>query len=222
MNSGQCPYRPDLPPRPKRIAALPVNEQGYPIPWFSPIVDGKPDLRFSDKQKFYHALSTRRCWVCGWRLGMVGTFVGGPLSALGGISSEPPSHPTCARYSVMACPFLTRPKASRRSLTSGLPRHAVGNHQDGNPGISMLWTTSEWRTGRAEGGHLIVMGKPFELEWWTLGRKATRPEVEEALEIAVKTYIEHSGDALGEPGKVRDALLAVSTFAEESSREDMP
>ena len=41
-----------LPPMPSRIAALPVDERGYPVPWFVAWIDGKPEFRCADPAKF--------------------------------------------------------------------------------------------------------------------------------------------------------------------------
>ena len=35
----------DLPPLPRRFLGLPIDDRGYPVPWFVHWVDGKPDFR---------------------------------------------------------------------------------------------------------------------------------------------------------------------------------
>lgn len=43
--------RHDLPPLIPRIAKLPLNDSGYPVPFFVGYVNGKPDFRCSDADR---------------------------------------------------------------------------------------------------------------------------------------------------------------------------
>lgn len=95
----------DLPPR---IAKLPTDERGYPVPYFVEWIDGKPDFRVMSSKNLARAVKYRRCWICGEELGRFLCFTIGPMCGVNRISSEPPSHYDCARFAVSACPFLTR------------------------------------------------------------------------------------------------------------------
>lgn len=173
------PYRPELPLPPPRIAALPVDHRGYPVPYFVAWVDGVPDHRVRDEPKVYAAIRDQRCWICGQTLGRYLTFVLGPMCAVNRVSSEPPAHRECALYSAQACPLLTRPHAHRRE--AGLPEEATpppGLMIRRNPGVVLLWTTRAYRLERTGPGVLFrLVGEPTATQWLCEGRTATRAEV---------------------------------------------
>lgn len=67
---------------PYRIARLPKDPRGYPIPWnILRGPDGHPFFIVNDDQRHLRALVESRCPLCGERLGRWRVFVGGPLSA---------------------------------------------------------------------------------------------------------------------------------------------
>lgn len=175
--------RPGLPPLPPRMAGLPIDHRGFPVPWFVAWVDGEPDHRVVDPKKLQAAVGLGRCWICGGPLGSFKTFTLGPMCCVTRANSEPPSHIECARYAAQACPFLTRPHAKRRE--AGLPddlRPAAGLPLDRNPGVVGLWTTKRYTTSRVHGvganpGVLFRLGDPESLEFWAEGRSAKREEV---------------------------------------------
>jgi len=178
-------YRPELPAPPPAIAALPVDERGYPVPWFVAWVDGKPDHRIVDVAKPTKALHHQLCMVCGGKLSpKLATFVVGPMCVVNRTAGEPPAHPGCAGYSVIACPFLTRPDMHRRQ--AGIPAGAVdpgGFMIRRNPGAVCLWTTSGWDVvGDGRGGMVIRFDRPLATAWFAEGRPATRAEVIESVE----------------------------------------
>lgn len=185
--------RPDLPPLPARMAGLPVNEVGYPVPWFVAWIGGKPDLRVVDATKYRPAVREHLCWLCGQRLGRNVTYVIGPMCAVNRVSSEPPSHYDCAEFAAMACPFLTRPKAPRNE--KAVPDHseAAGVGLKRNPGVALLWTTRDPLDiirvdaepdapgGPIQAGILFRVGHPERVDWFAEGRQATRAEVEASI-----------------------------------------
>lgn len=165
---------------PRRIAALPLTDNGYPVLYFADTVNGKPDLRIMDRRKKNRCISEKRCWLCGQPLGRNLVFVIGPMCCITRTSSEPPSHYDCAIYAVKACPFLTRPRAHRRE--GDLPSEKVmpGFGIARNPGVTAVWITRSYRT--FHGGELIEVGAPEKVEWWAEGRQATYPEVTKSIE----------------------------------------
>ena len=183
--------RPNLPPLPKRIQSLPVDERGFPVPWFVAWVDGKPEFRAMDGRKWSLAVEKKLCWVCGQPLGSRFTFVVGPMCGVNRISAEPPSHRDCAEFSAKACPFLTMPKMIRRE--NHMPENI---HNPGgvmirrNPGVTLIWHTRDYKVIRVPNGALIRMGEPFEVAWWAEGRQATREEVEEAIVTGLPLLLE--------------------------------
>lgn len=170
--------RANLPPLPKRIAKLPIDERGYPVPFFVAWVDGKAEFRAMDARKLAAAVRERRCWICGDILGAHLAFVIGPMCAVNRIASEPPSHRECALFAVQACPFMTMPKMRRRE--NDLPEDGIKDeaHLDRNPGVMLIWMTRKYDWfGRPNGGVLFEIGDPEELLWFSEGRRATRPEI---------------------------------------------
>ncbi len=196
---------------PRGIRSLPIDERGYPVPWFVQWFDaqggatnpriGKPDFRIADGRKRNAAVQHGLCWICGMRLGKVFAFVVGPMCAVNRVSGDPPMHRTCAEFSVLACPFLTRPKAERRD--AGLPE---GGEVPGfgimrNPGVSLVWITDSYRpVDDGKGSFVIHMGPPRGRLWFAEDRAATRAEVlasfESGLPILEAAAAEEGPDAV--------------------------
>jgi len=181
-------------PMPARIAALPVSETGYPVPWFVQWLDadgkptvhgeGKPDFRVMDVVKFQQVLKGQpRCWICGEILGRHKVFTIGPMCSINRVISEPPSHRECAEYSAKACPFLSRPRMRRneKDLPDGRGEGA-GIPLDRNPGAVCLWETQRYKPFKAGAGVLFKLGEPLRVDWWAEGRPATRDEVMAAID----------------------------------------
>jgi len=194
--------RHDLPALPKFMAGLEVDKRGFPVPWFVEWIGGEPEFRSMDAKKMVRAINEKRCWVCGNKLYGEEVYVIGPMCAVNAISSEPPSHRECARYSAMACPFLSKPQMVRRE--NGLPvpveqlRDAVaGIMIERNPGATMLWFTRNHRLLPNNNGVLWQLGRPFKVEWYSRGREATSDEVLESFETGLPALrdmaAEHDG-----------------------------
>ena len=178
-------------PKPERIQRLPVDERGYPVPWFVDwLPDGKPEFRAMDPSKWRRAIREKLCWVCGQALGVNLVFVAGCMCGINRTSSEPPSHYDCALWSAMNCPFLSNPEMVRREdetiNNERLREAASGFAIARNPGVAMLWVTKQYEVfpdGR--GGRLLQMGEPRRVEWWKEGRRATRTEVLASIEAGL-------------------------------------
>lgn len=174
---------------PSSIAALPITPTGFPVPWFADVRDGVADLRVIRPRGIEIALREARCWICGRSLGTNLSFVVGPMCVVSRISSEPPSHHACAEFAAKACPFLANPKTRRND--NDLPLDTVpaaGIMLLHNPGVTAIYTTRSFkalRPGTKHGssdGILLTMGGLVMIEWFAEGRKATRAEVEAAVE----------------------------------------
>ncbi len=107
-------YRKGLPDRPASIAALPVDERGYPVPYFVKYIDGVPDFRVVDHPKIVRATNERKCFICGSALNQTFHFAMGPRSAIFKQTNHGPSHKDCIEYSLETCPFILYPNAQRR------------------------------------------------------------------------------------------------------------
>jgi hypothetical protein len=187
----------ELPIMPQRIAKLPRDHRGYPVPWFVqwfkdsvPVMpgEGEPDFRVIDTAKFNRCLAVPRCWVCGEGMGRHKVSIIGPMCAVNRVISEPQSHRSCAEFSVQACPFLSRPRMRRNP--KDLPEVALaaaGMSIERNPGVVCIWESDvqpfhvHAGVGVQE-GVLFKLGEPRQVDWWTLGRIATRAEVIEAID----------------------------------------
>jgi hypothetical protein len=186
-----CPHhqlRKDLPPLIPRIAKLPVDERGYPVPFFVSWIKGKPEFRMADSQKLRSCLIAHLCWVCGEKLGKEKTFAIGPMCAVNRVSAEPPSHLECCEWSVRGCPFLAKPQMKRREdeLTEANKKNVAGIMIERNPGVTGLWTTKSYtKFSDGMGGQLLRIGDPLYVSWWREGRPATRAEVLESIDTGV-------------------------------------
>lgn len=168
---------------PKRMAGLPLDKHGRLVPWFVAWIDGRPDHRVADQQKFALAIRARLCWLCGEPLGRAKAFVLGPMCAVNRTTAEPPAHRDCATYSVAVCPWLTTPRMNRR--TTGLPEDYVdpgGRMILRNPGAVAVWITPAYTVKRLPNGLLIGVGDPDEVLWYAEGRPASRQEVLDSID----------------------------------------
>jgi hypothetical protein len=167
---------------PPRIAELPVDAIGRPVPWFVAWIDGKPDFRVVAPGKLQNALRCSKCWVCG--RGFAGgedrAWLIGPMCTVNLVTPEPPSHLDCAVWSAQNCAFLATPNMTRRDrhMPEGTVNPA-GIMIRRNPGASVVWVTSyrAWKAHREGRGYLFRLGPARRALWFAEGREATRAEV---------------------------------------------
>jgi hypothetical protein len=200
---------------PPRMRKLPIEERGYPVPWFVAWPNGKADFRVVDPGKLHRAVRNRLCWLCGERLGRHLVFLIGPMCAVNRVSSEPPCHRDCAEYAVKACPFLSQPRMRRN--TKDMPEDRVepaGFMIDRNPGVSLLWVTDSYQTFRASAGNsglLFHLGPPIEVVAFSQGQAATRTQVRDSIYAGLPA-LQHAAEMQGPeavaalPGQLRDAM----------------
>jgi|SRR5580698_202635 hypothetical protein len=179
--------RSELESLPLRMRKLPVDERGYPVPWFVAWQDGKPEFRAMDGEKWRDAIRFKLCWVCGERLGVYKTFVAGPMCGINRTSAEPPCHLECAQWSARNCPFLRNPQQGRRDMEDvSLSESAPGFCLERNPGVALLWTTKTYSLfDDGRGKALITFGEPESMEWIAEGRPATRQEILRSIEAGL-------------------------------------
>ena len=178
------PLRPELEPLPSRMQDLPVDERGYPVPWFVDWLDGKPEFRAMSPKKWVKAVNEKLCWVCGERMGRFMTFLIGPMCGINRTTAEPPCHLECARWSARNCPFLNNPEAIRRvDEIVGQSGKCIGGFAiQRNPGVALLWTTKTYSVfPDSKGGYLITVGDPEVVEFWKEKRPATRAEIQHSI-----------------------------------------
>lgn len=196
---------------PPRVAALPRNAVGYPIPWFVTTLDGGVrDFRVADQGRFLQAVRDGLCWVCGGPGGAFKAFTIGPMCAVNRISAEPPAHRDCAVYSARVCPFLANPSMRRRPVEDGFIKPA-GVALMRNPGVALVWVTSSFRVVRpplGNDGLLFQFGDPTDLLWFAHGRAATRAEVTASIESGLPA-LEEACERDADPARSRADLAAM-------------
>jgi hypothetical protein len=168
-----------MPPLPAAMKHLPSDpKRGFVVPWFVQWIDGQPDFRIMDGAKLVRAIREKLCWVCGKQLSGRGVFLIGPMCAVNRNTTEPPSHPECARFSAKACPFLTMPKMRRREDELTAQSVVAGHAIKRNPGVALLWFARDYKViNDGTGKPLFRLGDPLAVEWYCEGREATREEV---------------------------------------------
>ena len=167
-------------PMPQRIAALPQDRRGYPVPRFVSWFDGVPDFRIVDTPYLVRAVQRKLCWICGEPLGRMMVFPIGPMCVINRVASEPPSHFECAQYAARVCPFLAIPQTHR--TPSKHPFVAVpGIMIERNPGVTALYTTRNYSVFDAPSGGvrgaLFAPAEPEAVHWYCEGREALPDEV---------------------------------------------
>lgn len=169
---------------PSRIKSLPFDEKrGFYVPWFVAWIDGKPEFRVADGKKKNDAIQFKKCWVCGQEMGRYKTFVVGPMCVINKISGDPPSHTDCAEYSAKICPFLVKPNMIRRRTGSEFPEGTTvaGEGIMRNPGVSVLWTTVNYRIFNSNGYLFDIGNHPTSIKWFCEGREATTEEIMDSI-----------------------------------------
>ena len=161
---------------PLRVARLPADSAGWPVPWFVWRKDGELDFRCL-------------CWICGEKMGVYCAFVLGPICAVNRVSREPPSHRECAEYNARLRPFRTTPKMHRRTRGLSEECHELGGMPiQRNAGVTLLWVTrSYWPVGDGEGKAIFRIGppEPGGILFFRKGRRASRAEVLESIETGM-------------------------------------
>lgn len=206
-----------LPPLPARMRSLPVDARGYPVPWFVAWLDadgrsvprgqGTPDFRVVSPAAISTAVSSKLCWICGQKRGELGAFLIGPMCAVNRVSSEPPSHPTCAEFAALACPFLVNPARKRREkdMPPGWVEPA-GTMVRRNPGVTLLWAAKTFGLMAVENGVLFELPPPEYVRWFAEGRAATREEVAASVAEGLPTLV---ADAAADPGGLEALAIAL-------------
>jgi len=98
---------------PLRIARLPHDRRGYPIPFnMLRADDGTPFFTVTDDRKAWRCIREARFPICGERLGRWKWIAGGPRSAFhpGGCYADLPMHKECVEFALQTCPYLAAPK----------------------------------------------------------------------------------------------------------------
>jgi hypothetical protein len=204
-----------LPDMPERIARLPRDKRGYPVPWFVWFNEaGEPDFRVIKPGALADAFNHKRCWICGDRLGVHRVYVIGPMCVVNRVTSEPPSHRGCAEFAATACPFLTKPRMRRNDKDLPADASQRGIAIERNPGAVALYQTDVAKPFRVEGGFLFRLGAPQRIDWYAEGRPATRAEIMHSIDtgfpLLMDMAVKHDGPAgVAKLNRMREVALAL-------------
>lgn len=227
--------RQDLPsPIPERILKLPIH-RGFPVPYFVAWLDdderamprgqGTPDFRILFPGVVEDCLRHDKCWVCGGMMLLTRerSFLVGPMCVVNRTSAEPGGHHECMEWSAKGCPFMSRPKARRRGITTETVP-APGKMLARNPGVGCVWSSKTWQPfkvpsgGGYQPGTLINIGSPTTVEWWAEGREATREEVERSIDSglpALQDMADEQGD--GAPEELARMIVTATRYLPEAA-----
>lgn len=166
---------------PDRIARLPKDERGYPVPFFVQWFDaagqptewgvGKPDQRLADERKLYVCREKSLCWICGEPLAYWIGFIGGPKAVGNRTFADGPMHLECAEFSVRACPHLTHPGAKRREGGAKELSYKPEGLTESPIEKVAVYVCRGYETMEARRGFLWRPKAPKEVRWFRAGER---------------------------------------------------
>lgn len=134
-------------PIPKELSHLKIDERGYPIPFFVPIVDGKPNFRYLDERRQLECIERRLCGICGKKLYKdFQYFLSGPKGLYNQVASDPPMHRVCAEFAIISCPHLYYQQAERKTEHNPIKDWYLGQDK---PDTMFMVKVDHYRTFRA-------------------------------------------------------------------------
>jgi hypothetical protein len=184
-------------PVPWRMAHLPLDGRGYPIPYTVLVKDGRPHFTINVEERRLRCLASNLCPICGLRLLRGRWFVGGPLSAIhrDGAYNDPPMHDECAHYALQVCPWLAAPSYSRRIEDATLKPESRGGlllHDPTTIPTRPLAFVAVMTVGQkvlaGAGGPVVKPSRPYrKIEFW---REGVQLDPAEGLTLAERSINE--------------------------------
>src|SRR5580698_3537358 len=102
--------KPTTYPIPDRVAALPRDERGYPIPAsFYVDPNGTANFRVLDREKWSKLVRNHCCGICGQEIVGNVWFIGGNQCVKYRMFTDAAMHQECAEYAAAVCPFIALP-----------------------------------------------------------------------------------------------------------------
>lgn len=167
-------------PTPHRIALLPKDERGYPIPTSVYVKDGKHDFRVLDPHKWAYHASRRLCGLCGEVFGQYVCFVGGGKSIDARLFTDLGMHRDCARYALMVCPFLAAPSFGYRKSVDETEFEVNHNVSTERPKSFGLGVTKRYSVARLNDNYLLHPEAFTQVTWWRNGVEYIAQSIAEA------------------------------------------
>jgi hypothetical protein len=174
-------------PKPERIARLPVDKRGYPIPWnIERGVDDWPLFTVNDAAKDCEALRRKLCPICGEKLGRWMWWSGGARAAFdpNGWYLDRPAHRECAFYALQVCPFLAAPNYATHQILTPPPeklkphqRLLIDGSQDHNrPPLFVTVCGDAWEMGDLTGPFIYTrpLRPVAEYVFWRHGERLSQ------------------------------------------------
>jgi hypothetical protein len=175
---------------PERIAQLPRDARGYPIPY---VVQrdqtGQPLFIVNNRDLANHCVRRKLCSICGEKMVKELWFVGGPQSAFHphGAYYDSAMHHDCLQYALRVCPYMAMSKQAA-DLDRVMPKI-----QDRLKENVLMWdpTINDRRpdlfvavmaygqslTGSPMGGFYLHPLRPYHaVEYWREGEQLTADE----------------------------------------------
>jgi hypothetical protein len=102
---------------PDNLSHLKVEDRGYPVPFFVPIVEGKPNFKYASQKKQEICIAQSLCHICGNKL-IKGSyfFITGPMGLENRTVTDPAMHKSCAEFALAVCPHMLYKKAERKVI----------------------------------------------------------------------------------------------------------
>ena len=158
-------------PMPSRIANLPRDPRGYPIPVnVLQKADGFVDFRVIDPEKLQAFAAARCCSVCGHPMGTRVAFVGGPLCIENHLFADAGMHRDCATYALRVCPFIAAPSFGFRKTHDPKTMEVMDFVSTDRPEKFGLVICKDYRPALLNGqSYVLQVGQYESLEWWAKG-----------------------------------------------------
>jgi hypothetical protein len=168
-------------PIPVRMQALERDKRGYPIPVIVlRDLQGRPHFTINDQEKVQAVTRGERCAICGYGLGAIKWFAGGPGSAFAqqGCYLDGPMHRDCVEYAMQVCPYLALAGSYRRRIEgSTLRREDLPPHVErllvdhtvtpDQPAVFITGATRRYTIGR--NGYFHPERPWLEVKFWRDG-----------------------------------------------------
>lgn len=148
-------------PLPKRLARR-STYKGMPVPFLVMVIDGVPDFRVTDPEKWALATTRGLCAICGDKLGVNIFFIGGPKSVETRYFTDPGMHKDCAEYSIKVCPYLARRDWAYSVREPGIPTMTHEFVENKRPEKMALMRTNRYDIIN----RLVVRAHPFNQITW--------------------------------------------------------
>jgi len=167
-------------PMPPRLAARPRDRRGYPIPYSVLITpNGEPDFRVTDLTRLQKITAHYQCGLCGHQMGRYLAFIGGPLSHLNRMFTDPPMHAECALYALQVCPYLAMPNmhhARNPHTHDGVVMATVQEVSTDRPAAFCLATTRHFVLRALTSGTPVFHADPWvQTRWFRDGEEIAQP-----------------------------------------------